>query len=201
MHMTFAQTGRGDAQEAAVAAHLFQRRIAGIAHGGAQAADQLMQDGADRTLVGDAALDAFGHQLQLVADFLLEVAVGRAAAHGAEGDAAHEEEAAEEEGHVPVFVELPKMQANLIMTGKKQPFMVTTMVLEVGSPEEQKIVEEVQPRIENEIVTYLRSLRPEDVQGAAGLQRLREELLTRVKEAAKPAKVKDILFKEMLVQQ
>jgi flagellar protein FliL len=124
-----------------------------------------------------------------------------AAAHGAEGEVAHEEEAADEEGHVPVFVELPKMQANLIMTGKKQPFMVTTMVLEVGSPEEQKIVEEVQPRIENEIVTYLRSLRPEDVQGAAGLQRLREELLMRVKEAAKPAKVKDILFKEMLVQQ
>lgn len=123
-------------------------------------------------------------------------------AHAAEGEApAEEEAAAEEEGHVPVFVELPKMQANLIMTGKKQPFMVTTMVLEVGSPEEQKIVEEVQPRIENEIVTYLRSLRPEDVQGAAGLQRLREELLLRVKEAAKPAKVKDILFKEMLVQQ
>jgi len=123
-------------------------------------------------------------------------------AHAAEGEAPAEEEgAAEEEGHVPVFVELPKMQANLIMTGKKQPFMVTTMVLEVGSPEEQKIVEEVQPRIENEIVTYLRSLRPEDVQGAAGLQRLREELLLRVKEAAKPAKVKDILFKEMLIQQ
>ncbi|WP_374308415.1 flagellar basal body-associated FliL family protein [Dongia sp.] len=123
-------------------------------------------------------------------------------AHGAEGEAAPEEEAAaEEDGHAPAFVELPKMQANLIMTGKKQPFMVTTMVLEVGSPEEQKIVEEVQPRIENEIVTYLRSLRPEDVQGAAGLQRLREELLVRVKEAAKPAKVKDILFKEMLVQQ
>lgn len=121
---------------------------------------------------------------------------------GAEGEVGEEEAATEEEdGHVPIFVELPKMQANLIMTGKKQPFMVTTMVLEVGSPEEQKIVEEVQPRIENEIVTYLRSLRPEDVQGAAGLQRLREELLVRVREAAKPAKVKDILFKEMLVQQ
>lgn len=123
-------------------------------------------------------------------------------AGGAEGEVGEEEATAEEEdGHVPIFVELPKMQANLIMTGKKQPFMVTTMVLEVGSPEEQKIVEEVQPRIENEIVTYLRSLRPEDVQGAAGLQRLREELLVRVREAAKPAKVKDILFKEMLVQQ
>ena len=123
--------------------------------------------------------------------------------HAAEGEAApaEEEAAAEEEGHMPAFVELPKMQANLIMTGKKQPFMVTTIVLEVGSPEEQKMIEEVQPRIENEIVTYLRSLRPEDVQGAAGLQRLREELLLRVKEAGKPAKVKDILFKEMLVQQ
>lgn len=124
------------------------------------------------------------------------------AAHGAEGEAAGEAEAAaEEEGHMPVFFELPKMQANLIMTGKKQPFMVTTLVLEVTDAEDQKVVEEVQPRIENEIVTYLRSLRPEDVQGAAGLQRLREELLLRVKEAAKPAKVKDILFKEMLIQQ
>ncbi len=123
--------------------------------------------------------------------------------HATEGEAAHEEEAAaaEEEGHAPAFVELPQMKANLIMTGKKQPFMLTTIVLEVGSPEEQKMVEEVQPRIESEINIYLRSLRPEDVQGAAGLQRLREELLLRVKEAAKPAKVKDILFKEMLVQQ
>lgn len=127
---------------------------------------------------------------------------GEAAAGEGHGEAAGEEEAAaEDEAHPPVFIELPKMQANLIMTGKKQPFMVTTLVLEVGSPEEQKLVEELQPRIENEIVTYLRSLRPEDVQGAAGLQRLREELLMRVKAAAKPAKVKDILFKEMLVQQ
>jgi flagellar FliL protein len=124
------------------------------------------------------------------------------AGHEGEVEAAAEEEAAaEDEAHPPVFIELPKMQANLIMTGKKQPFMVTTLVLEVGSPEEQKLVEELQPRIENEIVTYLRSLRPEDVQGAAGLQRLREELLLRVKAAAKPAKVKDILFKEMLIQQ
>lgn len=128
------------------------------------------------------------------------------ATHNAEGGESHsgsasEAELADEDAHPPAFIELPKMQANLIMTGKKQPFMVTTLVLEVGSAEEQKLVEELQPRIENEIVTYLRSMRPEDVQGAGGLQRLREELLIRVREAAKPAKVKDVLFKEMLVQQ
>ena len=49
-----------------------------------QAADELVDDTADRALVGHAALDAFGHQLQGLAHFLLEVAVGRAARHGAE---------------------------------------------------------------------------------------------------------------------
>jgi flagellar FliL protein len=43
-------------------------------------------------------------------------------------------------------------------------------------------------------------LRIEDLQGSAGLLRLREELLTRVNSSVKPAKVNDVLFKEMLVQ-
>lgn len=47
---------------------------------------------------------------------------------------------------------------------------------------------------------YLRELRVEDLQGSAGMYRLREELLIRVSAAVKPAKVSDILFKEMLVQ-
>ena len=37
---------------------------ADIAHGGAQAARQLVQDRRDRALVGHLALDALGHQLQ-----------------------------------------------------------------------------------------------------------------------------------------
>ena len=41
---------------------------ADIAHRGAQAADELVQDVADRALVGHLALDAFGHQLQRVLD-------------------------------------------------------------------------------------------------------------------------------------
>ncbi|MBL8708999.1 MAG: flagellar basal body-associated FliL family protein [Rhodospirillaceae bacterium] len=124
------------------------------------------------------------------------------AKEGAAGEeGAAEEEHAEEEGHVPVFVELPEMTANLVPTGKKQPFLKTTLVLELATAEDQPLFEGVQPRVENEIQTYLRSLRPEDLQGAAGLKRLRDELMLRVKGAAKPAKVKDILFKQMLVQQ
>lgn len=116
------------------------------------------------------------------------------------GDEAHEEETSDP-GAPPVFVELPEMTANLIASGKKGAFLRTTLVLELGNPEDQATFEGVQPRVVNEIQTYLRSLRPEDLQGAEGVKRLRDELMLRVKDAAKPARIKDILFKQMLVQQ
>jgi flagellar protein FliL len=56
------------------------------------------------------------------------------------------------------------------------------------------------PRIIDTFVTYLRELRPEDLRGSAGLMRLREEMLVRVQAAARPARVTDVLFREMLVQ-
>lgn len=124
-----------------------------------------------------------------------------AAGHGEE--AGEEEEHAEEEGesdHPPVFVELDEMTANLVSSSKKGAFLKTTLVLELGNPEDQPVLEGLLPRVNSEIQTYLRSLRPEDLQGAEGMKRLRDELMLRVKEAAKPAKIKDILFKQMLVQ-
>src|SRR6266436_4856720 len=51
MHMALAQAGRGDLDEFAIALHLGDRPVAGIAHGGAQPADQLMDDIADRPLM------------------------------------------------------------------------------------------------------------------------------------------------------
>ena len=71
----------------ALVSELGERRSAGIAHGGAQTADQLVDDGGHRALVGHLPLDPLGHQLQRVPHFLLEIAVGRAARHGA--DRAH----------------------------------------------------------------------------------------------------------------
>jgi flagellar protein FliL len=56
------------------------------------------------------------------------------------------------------------------------------------------------PRLIDSFQVYLRELRLEDLRGSAGIYRLREDLLARVNEAAKPVKIKDVLFKEMLVQ-
>ena len=60
---------------------------AGIAHRGAQAANQLVQHAAESGPYRAPALHPFRHELQRVPDLLLEVAVGRAARHGA--DRAH----------------------------------------------------------------------------------------------------------------
>jgi hypothetical protein len=61
------QAGAGDTAEAGVALQGGDVGAAGVAHRGAQPADHLVDHRADRALVADAALDALGHQLQLVA--------------------------------------------------------------------------------------------------------------------------------------
>src|SRR3954452_20260269 len=55
--VAFAQARAGDADEGAVALHLGDRAVAGIAHRRFEAADQLVDDVGDRSLVRDPALD------------------------------------------------------------------------------------------------------------------------------------------------
>ena len=61
-------------------------------------------------------------------------------------------------------------------------------------------LESLLPRVVDNFQVYLRELRVEDLNGSAGLYRLKEELLVRVNTAIKPHKVNDVLFREMLVQ-
>ena len=56
------------------------------------------------------------------------------------------------------------------------------------------------PRVLDGFQLYLRALTLDDVQGAAGMQRLKEELTARVNLAVAPVAVTDVLLKEMLVQ-
>lgn len=99
-----------------------------------------------------------------------------------------------------VFFDLPEMLVNLNTTGRKQSFLKIRVSLELARASDSARVEQVLPRIVDAFQVYLRELRLEDLQGAAGMYRLREELLLRVNTAVRPAKVNDVLFKEMLVQ-
>ncbi len=110
------------------------------------------------------------------------------------------EEEKPKEVHAAVFYDLPEILVNLNTNGRKQNFLKIRVSLELESPLDVSKVEGVMPRIIDNFQVYLRELRIEDLQGSAGMLRLREELLTRVNNAVKPAKVNDVLFKEMLVQ-
>lgn len=99
-----------------------------------------------------------------------------------------------------VFHDLPEMLVNLQSPGRKQAFLKIRVALELESDLDRGRVDQVLPRIVDAFQVYLRELRVEDLQGAAGMHLLREELLTRVQASVKPVKVNDVLFREMLVQ-
>ena len=98
------------------------------------------------------------------------------------------------------FFEIPDLIVNLNTSGRKSAFLKIKISLEIANPADIDIINQMLPRIVDNFQVYLRELRIEDLQGSAGMYRLHEELLRRVNIAVRPAKVKDVLFKEMLVR-
>lgn len=119
-----------------------------------------------------------------------------------DGDKAAEEtvEEAEATEGPAVFFDLPDMLVNLNTGTRRSSFLKISVALELSAEKDRETLQQVQPRIVDSFQVYLRELRIEDLSGSAGLQRLREELLLRVNAAAHPVVVRDVLFKQMLVQ-
>jgi len=107
---------------------------------------------------------------------------------------------ADTQSSAPVFVDLPEMVANLNGNPHRPSYVKIIARLEVGSPEDAARVQQAMPRLQDLFQTYLREMHPDELTGAAGTYRLREELIARASVAAAPARVKDVLFTEMLVQ-
>jgi flagellar protein FliL len=99
-----------------------------------------------------------------------------------------------------VFFDLPDLLVNLNTTGRKASFLKLSVSLELSHAEDLPKLQAVMPRIIDNFQVYLRELRVEDLRGSGGIYRLREELLARVSSAAAPIAIRDVLFKEMLVQ-
>lgn len=99
-----------------------------------------------------------------------------------------------------VFFDLPELLVNLNAPGRRTNFLKISISLELPSDADIKQLEVVMPRIVDSFQVYLRELRVNDLKGSAGIYRLREDLLRRVNEAARPVKINDVLFKEVLIQ-
>lgn len=99
-----------------------------------------------------------------------------------------------------IYYDLEEFIVNLNVGSKRPSFLKMTVSLELPGEAQIPAVESKLPRIRDSFQVYLRELRLEDLQGSAGIYRLREELLLRINKIVHPAKVNDILFKQILVQ-
>lgn len=99
-----------------------------------------------------------------------------------------------------VFFDLPEMLVNLNSSGRRPNFLKMRVSLELASDKDIERLRNLSPRIIDTFQVYLRELRVEDLRGSAGVYRLREELLARVNAAVRPTQVRDVLFRDMLVQ-
>lgn len=110
-----------------------------------------------------------------------------------------ESEMVEEVATELLFLELEPMLVNLDTAGGKPKYLKLTIALEVDKQDSLDELNLKMPRIIDQFQTYLRQLRIEDLNGSAGMFRLKEELLIKVNDAVYPTRVNDVLFKEMLV--
>jgi flagellar FliL protein len=101
----------------------------------------------------------------------------------------------------PSFVEVPDMMVNLVgAPGERVQYLRVKVVLEVKEEKQVEAIKPNLPRVTDLFQTYLRELRPSDINGSAGLFRLKEELTKRVNSAVAPQIVNAVLFKEIVVQ-
>ena len=96
---------------------------------------------------------------------------------------------------------MPDLLINLKASDKgRGSFLKLSVILEVEGEANIAVLNTLKPRIVDQFQVYLRELRVEDLQGSAGIHRLREELLSRANQISAPLKVRDVLFKDVLVQ-
>ena len=99
------------------------------------------------------------------------------------------------------FVDVPEVLVNLSNVGTdRTQYLKVKVVLELPDPAAQPQIQSAMPRVMDAFQTYLRELRPTDLDGSAGLYRLKEELTRRVNAAISPNRVNAVLFKEIVVQ-
>jgi len=122
-----------------------------------------------------------------------------------EGKAVGEKAAAAAAGPAvggPIFWPGQPMEllVNLRTDSPRPSFLKLSVSLELERAEDGAKIADVMPRVTDTLQVYLRELRADQLQGSAGLLRVREELLARINAAVRPVRVKDVLFNEMLIQ-
>ena len=125
---------------------------------------------------------------------------GEEGAEGEADNAAEGEKPTDEAPASTVLLQLPEFLVNLNTGGRGVSYLKMSVMLEIPNAEMQPRIEALQPKIMDILNTYLRELRASDLEGSAGIYRLREELLMRINKAVAPDKIHNVLFTSIQVQ-
>ncbi len=99
-----------------------------------------------------------------------------------------------------VFFKLEDFTLNLASEGKKSRFFKVGLTVVLMDEIGLSRVEALAPRIQDNVINYLRELKPKELAGSANFYRLRQSILLRVRAAVAPTVVTDVLFNSALVQ-
>jgi flagellar FliL protein len=98
------------------------------------------------------------------------------------------------------FYNMPDLVANIQTADGRPSFLKLKLAFEVADQDSADAIQPNAPRLNDMFQTFLRELRPEDLNGSQGAYQLRMELLRRVNLVIAPAKVNSVLIQEMLIQ-
>lgn len=100
----------------------------------------------------------------------------------------------------PLFLDLPAIAVNLSTADARPRTLKLLLSLEAADPAAAVAVQAALPYVLDSFQTHLRELRAAELEGSAGMFRLREELLKRANLAIAPARVRAVLVRDIILQ-
>ncbi len=98
-----------------------------------------------------------------------------------------------------VFYTPPDIVVNMQTADGRPTFLKLKLTLELPDHDTADTLDANMPRLQDMFQTFMRELRPEDLQGSEGSFALRAEIAKRVNLVIAPAKINSVLIEEMLI--
>ena len=100
---------------------------------------------------------------------------------------------------LPIYHTMENMLVNLNTGGRSNMLLKLNISLELESEDDRAAIEALMPTILSDFQVYLRSLRPDDLEGPKGMKRIQEELLVQINQSISPVRIRKIHFPEFLI--
>lgn len=100
---------------------------------------------------------------------------------------------------VDSFYDMEEIVVNLAPTANQRHYLKMILSFRLATNKDNAVIENNLRGIQDSFHIFLKELRAQDFSGSGATMRLKEELTKRVNKVIYPVEVKDLLFKEILV--